>query len=140
MESTQRHELIEVDLLDAYYGEKELTSELKTHLDECKQCTTFWEQLPTLTDKLSVMTVDVEVDERVIRRAFTEANKIKAMNKERHEVYAFLFIAITILGIAGGLAYNGYAMQIIAVQLLFIVAAPLSIPILIWQRLAKEGK
>ena len=44
MESTQRHELIEVDLLDAYYGEKELTSELKTHLDECKQCTTFWEQ------------------------------------------------------------------------------------------------
>ncbi len=140
MESTQRHELIEVDLLDAYYGEKELTPELKKHLDECNQCTTFWEQLPMLTDKLSAMDVDVEVDERVIRRAFTEAKKIKAIRKERYEFYAFLFIAITILGVAGGLAYNGYAMQIIAVQLLFIVAAPLSIPILIWQRLAKEGK
>ena len=140
MESTQRHEWIEVDLLDAYYGEKELTPELKKHLDECKQCTTFWEQLHTLTDKLSVMTVDVEVDERVIRRAFTEANKIKAMKKERYQFYVFLLIAITILGMAGGLAYNGYVMQIIAVQLLFIVAAPLSIPILIWRRLAKEGK
>ena len=140
MKSTQRHELIEVDLLDAYYGDKELTPELKKHLDECNQCTIFWEQLPRLTDKLSVMDVDVEVDERVIRRAFTEAKKIKAMKKERYDFYTFLFIAITILGIAGGLAYNGYAMQIIAVQLLFIVAAPLSVPLLIWQRLAKEGK
>jgi hypothetical protein len=132
----ERHELIEVDLLDAYYGEKELSAELKTHLDECSRCRIFWEQLPALTDKLAVMNVEVEVDERVIHRAFREANSIKALKKERYEFYAFLLIAMTILGMAGWLAGNGYAMQIIAVQLLFLAAAPLGIPVLIWRRLA----
>lgn len=140
MKNDEEHELIEVDLMDAYYGEKELSEDLKKHINTCPKCAAFWEKLSVLGDNLSIPDTEIEVDERIIRRAFSEAGKIRAKKREIRDFAVFLLTAAAFLGIVGWLAYIGYGMQIIAVQFLFIIVAPISIPVLIWRRLAKEGQ
>lgn len=135
-----KHEMIEIDLMDAYYGEKELSDDLKKHLDDCPQCSAFWKDLNALGAKLSEIDTEIEVDERIIKRAFSQADKIKSKHVEQRDFALFLCMAVTFLLTGVWLAYNGYAVQIMAVQLFCMAAVPLSIPFLIWRRLVKEGK
>lgn len=140
MKMKDKHEMIEIDLMDAFYGEKELSDDLMKHLDDCPECSAFWKDLNTLGGKLSAIDTEIEVDERIIKRAFSEADKIKYRQTEQRDFVIFLCMAVALLLVAVWLAYNGYAVQIMAVQLFCMAAVPLCIPILIWRRMVKEGK
>jgi hypothetical protein len=139
MANKENHKLIEIELMDAFYGEKDLLKKTKDHLDICLQCNAFWKQLHTVREELSTNSDHIEIDERVIKSAFSKADKIKALSRSHRDLVIFSCFIFVILCIVIWFAYNGFTIQIITIQAILVIAAPLTLPLLIWKRLAKEG-
>lgn len=73
------HEKAQKQIMDFFYGEKELNEELKNHIENCEECSALWESMnlaKNLTkDELTLKEGDIQVDERIIAAAFREAEK-----------------------------------------------------------------
>lgn len=133
------HKKIQKQLMDVYYLEKELSSELRTHLNTCPKCARYWEELKTLDNKLDVLETKLEIDTSVIRRAFEEADKAK-IRKERQDFIAFLCIAASLLTLVSWIAFTGYGAQIILIQVVLMFITPISVPFVLSKRIEKEAK
>ncbi|TYQ15809.1 UNVERIFIED_CONTAM: hypothetical protein Cloal_2299 [Acetivibrio alkalicellulosi] len=132
------HEKIQEKLMDVFYKEGELTKELKSHIDDCSECNSFWRDLNTIEENIPSFDLNIEVDERVIGGAFRKVGILKEKRKNIKDLALFATIASIILGCVGLLANMGYGKSIILVQIFLVIFAPLSIPFMIRQRLVKE--
>ena len=135
---TKQHEKMQKDVLDVYYGEKPMTEEIKEHIDTCSECARYWSELDLLKKNMPKFDMDIEVDERIIGRAFSEAIMAEERSKNVRDLAVFIIIAGLILGMVGMLIYLGYGKSIIAVQIILVFFTPLLIPFMIRQRLVKE--
>ena len=136
------HEKMQKRILDAFYGEKELTEELKNHIGNCKDCSAFWESMIFLKkraeDELSTKGEDIEAYERIIAEAFREAEKIKEKNKNLRDYIVFILVSVIFLSSVGMFAYMGYGKVILTVQIFIIMFVPILVPFFIKHRLSKE--
>lgn len=132
------HEKIQEELVDVYYGEKPMRDEIKNHIDGCSECAAYWNKLQLIKKELPASDTDIEIDERVIDRAFREADVLMERRKNMRDLVVFAVIASLLAGIVGWLIYMGYAKSIIQVQIILMFCVPLSVPFLIRQRLMKE--
>lgn len=138
----KNHKKIQKQLIDVYYGEKELSGELKAHISACPICTKYWNELKTLDSKLDVLEagLKVEMDMSLIETAFEEADKIKR-RKERKEFVAFLFVAAILLTLESKIALSGYGVHVIMFQLIILVlVAPICVPFIFSKRIKKEAE
>ncbi|AUG57905.1 MAG TPA: hypothetical protein DCE02_04360 [Ruminiclostridium sp.] len=137
-----KHEKMQKRILDAFYGEKELTEELKNHIGNCKDCSAFWESMNLLKehaeDEPSIKGEDIEAYERIIAEAFREAEKIKEKNKNIRDYIVFILVSVIFLSSAGMFAYMGYGKVILTVQIFIIMFVPILVPFFIKHRLSKE--
>lgn len=132
------HKRCQEELIDVYYGEKEMTSDIKEHLKSCGECSKFWEDIGSIKNAFSSFDLEDEVDERAIRNAFLEAGRRTRNEVNYMEFTLFLFVAAIIIATAGWFAYTGFINIIIGIQFVFMVFAPFSLPFLIKKRILKE--
>jgi len=136
----KNHKKVQKQLIDVYYGEKELSDELKAHISSCPECAKYWSELKTLGCKLDVLETKVEMDMSVIERAFEMADKTKR-RKERKEFVSFLCIAAILLTLASWIALSGYGVQVILVQFIILMfVAPISVLFMLSRRIKKEAE
>lgn len=157
------HRKIQTKLTDIYYEKKELPRSLSDHMEHCEQCTAFWNNIHIVSKELNAIDVqhtqdvddtqsvrltsyaqrtqdaEVEVDYRVIYRAFSKAERIKEERKNLMDFLVFLGAALFLIGIAGWFVFSGYSSFIIKIQLVLMIISPISLPFLIKGRLVKEG-
>lgn len=136
---SDQHDKIQEELIDIWYGEKQMTEEIKTHLESCSNCAMFWSELDVVKSNL-ISDEDIEVDERIIGRAFSEAAKEQQRNVNITSLISFIMVAGAILAVIGLLVYAGYGLGVMVIQGMFMFGVPFMIPIILRQRLAKEGK
>ena len=132
------HEKIQEELLDIYYGEKHMTEEIRIHLDTCSECAAYWKELDVLKNRMSAFDREVEIDERIIGRAFSKTNLIVERKKNLRDLIVFAAISSLILALLGLFIYWGYGKSIIMAQIVLMVCVPLLIPFMIKQRLMEE--
>lgn len=132
------HQKIQEELLDIYYGEKHMTEEIRIHLDTCSECATYWKELDVLKNRMSAYDREVEIDERIIGRAFSKSNIIVERKKNLKDLLVFAIISSLLLALLGLFIYMGYGKSVIIVQIILMVCVPLLIPFMIRQRLMEE--
>lgn len=150
MPKKDMHKQIQEDLIDIHLYEKEFGEMHKEHLATCQQCHDFWQNLKMMQGILinqqnheqrnNETDDEIEIDERVIRRAFKRADKIKSERKNFKDYLLFLSFAVILLGIFVVLGLKGYLMQLMILQIFFIIAAPFSIPIILKIRSVREAR
>ena len=133
----RNHKKIQKKLIDVYYGEKELSDELKAHINTCSECAKHWNELKMLSTKLDILESKVEIDGSVIERAFEEAEKLKRRKKIK-EFFAFLCIAAILLALESWIALSGYEVQIIFIQFILMLVILISVPFMLSKRIKKE--
>ena len=137
---SRKHEKIKRDILDAYYGEGPMTEEIKRHLNTCSECTAYWNELVQLRKNINAFDTDIEIDERIIGKAFRDSNIIIERNKNLRDLLVFAVISSLILSVLGLLIYMGYGKSIIIAQIILMLCVPLLIPFMVRQRLMEEER
>lgn len=132
-------EKIKDKLIDVYYSENVLDENLKHHLNTCKECRKYFEELNDTKDILSILEKDVEIDYSLICEAFEKAEDIQSKRKSILELILFIVIATSILASIGFFASIGYGMLILKLQIVFFFGGPLMVPVMIKRKLLKEG-
>ncbi len=79
-------EKIQEELLDIYYGEKHMTEEIRIPLDTFSKCAAYWKELDVLKNRMSAFDRKVEIDERIIGRAFSKSNIIVERKKNLRDL------------------------------------------------------
>lgn len=133
------HKKMQVQLIEIYYGKKEIPKSVSKHLEDCRQCKTFWDDLQAVDKELEVLNVRAEPDFRVIHGALNLAGSIREGRRNMRDFLVFLVTGLLFLGTAGLLAYNGYGLLIIKLQLGLMITAPVFLPFFMRHRLSKEG-
>ncbi|AEV68483.1 hypothetical protein [Acetivibrio clariflavus] len=132
------HKKIQKDLLDVYYGEKSMTEEIRRHLNTCSECTEYWNELELIKKNMTLFDTDIEIDERIIGRAFRKSSIIMERRKNIKDLLVFAVISSLILSVLGLIIYMGYGKRIIMAQIIIMVCVPLLVPFMIRQRLMEE--
>ncbi|MDP4180597.1 MAG: hypothetical protein Q8942_05845 [Bacillota bacterium] len=133
----------EADLIDIYYGELEMSDEIKTHLEECDLCASYLKGLEEVKSDLSLLDSDINidniVDETLIRKAFAAVDKKTEKKNRFFDLAIFLSIAAVIIAAALMLAYKGYGIYLIYFQAAVFFLAPIGLLGVIKMRQFKEG-
>lgn len=132
------HKKIQKDLLDVYYGEKSMTEEIRRHLNTCSECTEYWNELELIKKNMTLFDTDIEIDERIIGRAFRKSSIIMERRKNIKDLLVFAVISSLILSVLGLIIYMGYGKRIIMAQIIIMVCVTLLVPFMIRQRLMEE--
>lgn len=120
----------EMEIMDAVYGEVEMSEDCKLHLAACETCQSFQESLL----KLPVGTMEEKVvDEWVIGQSVKAAQAI-AENRNAFERRLFLMASLALMGLGFVLVLNGFGLLLRNLYIGIYLGGPLVLPIIIWKR------
>lgn len=125
-------------LIDIYYGESEINTEIKAHLDNCRNCREFLSEMEDLRNDLELLEVDLPTDVSLIRNAFAAADEKKENKKKNADLFIFLSIAILIMTFIFVIALKGYGKYLLYGQVALFFLAPFSLLAFIRERRLKE--
>lgn len=134
-----KHEKMQKVLLDVCYGEMPMTEEISKHLDYCSECKAYWNELMLVRESMSGFNDnEIEIDSSIINSAFLKSSIEIKRRKNLKDLIIFSVISVLLLGMLGLLVYVGYGRSIIVAQIILMFFVPLSVPIMIRQRIMKE--
>ncbi len=120
----------EMKIMDAVYGESEISEDCKSHLATCEACQSFYEsllELPAGTRE------EIAVDEWVVGEAVKAAMEITE-KKNAFERRLFLLASLGLTGLGFALVLNGYVQLLRNLYMGIYLGGPLVLPIIIWKR------
>lgn len=126
------------DLIDIFYNEKQMDSEIEMHLDTCPECRAYLASLHDLESRFPKPETPEYADLQVIQQAFCIAESRQKKRKERIDFFIFLLAVLSIMSIVVGIAAMGYGMAVLVVQISFAALSSLVIPLIYIRKSAKE--
>lgn len=120
----------EMEIMDAVYGEGEMSEDCKLHLAACESCQSFRESLL----KLPIGTMEeMAVDEWVIGESVKAAQAI-AEKRNAFERRLFLMASLALMGLGYVLVLKGFGLMLRNLYIGIYLGGPLVLPIIIWKR------
>ncbi len=131
---------IQDTLLDIHYKEAQWTERVSIHIAKCQECKGYWQRLGEMNEVMLAFDNNlIETDKGIIDQAFIDAEAIEKGKHSRMEFVMFMLIALVIIGFIGWLITIGYGSIILLQQVFLMMLIPFSLPIIIRQKLLKEG-
>jgi predicted anti-sigma-YlaC factor YlaD len=125
-------------LIDIYYGELEISTGIKAHLENCSNCREFLSEMEELKVDLNHLEMDLSVDDSLIRNAFAFADEKAAKKRKTVDLSIFLSIAFVIMAFIFIFALKGYGKYLLYGQGLIFFLAPFSLLAFVRGRRLKE--
>ncbi len=127
------------ELLDVFYSEKNMDVDTEKHMSSCEDCQQYWEELHDMKTELDSLDIDEPIEYIKIAQAFEAVENIKGKKKNTLSFILFIVVSSLLLGLEFGLAFRGYGVQILYLQLALCMLSSISLPIIIKMRSLKEG-
>lgn len=128
-------------LTDVFYGEEPMTEALRQHLETCPSCEVHWEGMQrmqsALEKELEQFTLDVQVDEGLIREAFKRADGLMEKRRNQRQFTWFVIVAVSILGIMASLVATGNVTVLLYEQAFVTALTLIGMPFVIRKRLKR---
>ena len=125
-------------LIDAYYGEIEISHELAEHLKTCHRCIQFKENLNMIQSKFSVLDHITINDVNIIQDIFANMDVKSVERRELLDFIAFICIATLVIGAIIIAAFKGFIAFILILQCVGYSSPLFIMPLIIKHRLVKE--
>lgn len=120
----------EMEMMDVFYGEAEMSASCQAHLATCQACREFYESLTSLPAEISE---EIKIDEWVIQQSVqTALEQFEKRNKR--ERWIFFVATLGFLTLGFGLLTSGFGTEILNAYLVIYLAGPLFLPVIIWKR------
>jgi predicted anti-sigma-YlaC factor YlaD len=126
-------------LIDIYYGETEMSTEIKNHLENCSNCREFLNEMEGLGDQLAIFDTDIPIDCSLVESAFTSVDQKEEKKRNIIDLLIFMSTAIGIFFVIFVLAYKGYGKYLLYGQISVFFLAPFSLIAFLKGRRLKEG-
>lgn len=119
----------EMQIMDAFYGEAEMTEDCRSHLATCEDCRRFYESLKAVPMDDSEFPVNDWVIQESVRAATAVFEK-----RNRRERLIFLCLTIAIMAGGLGLLTVGFGSALLKVYVSIYLLGPFLLPLIILKR------
>lgn len=119
----------EMEIMDAFYGEGQMSQDCLSHLATCKTCQSFQESLQAMPE------IDLEpvIDEWAIQES-VRAAMVVVDSRNKRERWIFLALTIVLLMAGLGLLMRGFGSVLWKMYLMVYLLGPFLLPFMIWKR------
>ncbi|HEY9062924.1 MAG TPA: hypothetical protein VIO64_20870 [Pseudobacteroides sp.] len=125
-------------LIDIYYGESDISNEIKAHLENCSNCREFLSELEELGSGLDHLEMDFSVDNSLINNAFATVDDNTAKKRNIIDLIIFLSISVGIMAVISVLVYKGYGKYLFYGYGVVFLLAPFSLLAFVRESRLKE--
>lgn len=133
--------IIQKDLLDIVYEEKQINDEIRMHLKNCEDCRDYLEALDGIREKFSILELSKESgDTSIISWAFTIAKHREEKEKKTVAFGAFLLASFCMMSAVIYFGIEGFGNIVFTIQGASLLLSPLIVPLMFIKRLRKESE
>lgn len=125
-------------LIDVFYGEDIMNKDTKKHIDNCQECKKYFNELQQMNTALDDIDDQIPIEYMNIKQAFNRAEDIQNKRNILSLIF-FMVISSIILAAVITLAFQGFAREIIYIQIAMYFILPISLLVFIKVRAVKEG-